>query len=365
MRALPIWLLGLLGALVASGQQPLRFGVADEEWRLGDAAPSATGFALVGTATDSSGTHLLALVADTDGQVRWQQRLARQGPPSWGEALTLSPEGDWVVGGSLDGNALVTKLAAEDGQMAWVKTFGRGVVRDLASAAGDLLALVENEGETRLLKLDSEGILRWETPLADSAPTTRPGRVVGLPDGSGAVASGGNLWGIGPEGRVAWHLGGARRQVRWYALRRLRNGELVAVGEEQPPSLGQDAQAEVAVVASDGSRMRWAKTFGEAGDADAACDALETADGKLWLLCSRNEGFWLAELSAKHEVRTQAILGGNPGISTKNAAFLLKSNNRHGRGTTWIAGTGEGDKKAGWVVLPLLPTLSRVPERKP
>lgn len=365
MRPLLVLLLGLLGAFAASGQQPHRFGAAGEEWRLGAAVPTVTGFALVGTATDSSGSHLLALETDANGQVRWQRRFSRREPPSRGEALALTPENDWLVGGSLAGQALVVKLNAGDGRVVWSKTFGRGTVRDLAPGPGSLLALIEDDGEIRLLKLDGEGSVLWETPFADSVPTPQPGRVVALPDGGGAVASGGNLWGVGPEGRVAWHLGGARRLVRWHALRRLRNGDLVAAGEEQSLSLGRDAQAEVAVVAADGSRMRWAKTFGEAGDADAAWDVREADDGTLRVLCRRNDEFWLAELSEKREVHTRTMLGGSAGIGTTTGVFLLKISGGTGNETAWVAGTKGPDEQAEWLLLPLLPTLSRAPERKP
>ena len=238
-----------------------------------------TGFLMVGETgfIEDRSARILAVKTDRRGELLWKREFGKRGH-NLGNCVSETPDGNYLIAGSLNLDAALIKVDASTGKTLWSKTWNLGTEDAFegltVTPKGGILAtgykngLAEgtflNWGKGVLLKTNSEGKEEWRRDL--SAFTSSGYRIQPIADGfllachpKDEESDGRNLLKVDGEGRVLWAK--TYNTVYW-GFDTKPNGETLLAGHTRKSNLSKNWDVELTVVDSAG-KILWTKFFGQ------------------------------------------------------------------------------------------------------
>lgn len=295
-----------------------------------------TGFLMVGETgfIEDRSARILAVKTDRTGELLWKREFGKRGH-NLGNCVSETPDGNYLIAGSLNLDAALIKVDASTGQTLWSKTWNLGTEDAFEGLTvtpnGGILAtgykngLAEgtflNWGKGVLLKTNSEGKEEWRRDL--SAFTSSGYRIQPIADGfllachpKDEESDGRNLLKVDGHGRVLWAK--TYNTVYW-GFDTKPNGETLLAGHTRKSNLSKNWDVELTVVDSAGKTL-WTKFFGQPRGYDG-----RWIHDEVWGARSTPDGGWLAVAGTGDETRWYEKRGHPSGPSGQWKVYLIKT----------------------------------------
>lgn len=286
------------------------------------------------------------------GDLRWKQEFGRRGY-NLGNCIVEMADGNYVIAGCLDYDAVLIKVDAATGKALWKKTWNLGSEDafegvDLTPEGGIITTgyrdgLAEstflNMGKGVLIKTDPKGNERWKQDLYSHMcsgyriKTIRDGYMIsGHPRTEDSRDF--NLLKTDLSGEVLWAK--AYNTVYW-GFDVDADGNMIQAGHTRKSPLSRNWDVEITKVDPKG-KVLWTKYFGQPRGYDG-----KWIHDEVWGARATPDGGWLVVAGTGDETRKYEGRGHPSGRSGQWRVYLIKTDSAGNLEWEGIYGTPRGD----------------------
>lgn len=281
-------------------------GSAQELWGI-ESAPVG-GHYVVGVTTDgATGTDILAMRIDANGNAVWQKRCGDAGSETPGGAC-VSADGGFVIAGRRDSDIWILKLDS-NGNLVWQRAYGGAgsdVVTSIEPTADGGFVLSGSTdsyagaglSEAWVTKLDGSGAIIW-SKIYGGANTDVGADILPIADGGYIMVGRTKSWGAGDfdiwvvktdsAGNPIWQKvfgGAAEDRGNWAGA--TKDGGYVIGGRTDSFGVVPGLRDAILMKVTSTGLISWAKAYGS--PAEELANTMATSDGGYLMFGSRDPG---------------------------------------------------------------------------